>query len=128
MNNERFAKLVDETVEKMRHLMVTKGSEYAPGHDRLSNFKTGAALTGTTPMQTCLIYLSKHYDSVATFVRDDASGQHRVRSESIEGRLDDLMNYCILMKGLVTEQNEPSEMPKDFRDRRGRRSDDSLPF
>lgn len=103
MNNEDFSNLVTETIDTMRDLLVTKGGEYAGSEDRLANFKRGATLTGATPLQVAFIYASKHYDAISTFVRDEAQGKVRTRSEPIQGRLDDLMNYCLLMKGLIEE-------------------------
>lgn len=103
MDGKDFDKLVNDTVTEIQRLLVTKGGEYAGSADRLANFKRGAAHTGCTPLQVAFIYASKHYDAVATYVRDQASETERPRSESIHGRLDDLMNYCLLMKGLVQE-------------------------
>ena len=109
MNHQEFSVLVEGTMAELRKLMETKGGEYAGSEDRLANFKRGAALTGVTPLQVAFIYASKHYDAIATYVRDQATGTERRRSESIEGRLDDLMNYCLLMKGLVAEASNPAE-------------------
>lgn len=103
MQQEEFENVVSETLEEIRRLLVVKGGEYAGSTDRLANFKRGSRLTGATPLQVAFIYASKHYDSIATFVRDTASGTERVRSESIEGRFDDLINYCLLMKAIVKE-------------------------
>lgn len=106
MNQTDFDALVRDTIASTASLLVLKGGEYAGSEDRLANFKRGAALTGTTPLQVAFIYASKHYDALATFVRDDAAGIGRQRSEPIYGRLDDLINYCILMKALVQENGE----------------------
>ena len=103
MDQMTFDKFVQETVAATADLLRVKGGEYAGSLDRLANFKRGAELTGVTPLQCAFIYASKHYDAVATFVRDEAAGMERPRSESIEGRFDDLINYCILMKALVRE-------------------------
>jgi hypothetical protein len=107
MHQADFDMLVQETIGEIQALLLVKGGEYAGSEDRLANFKRGAALVGVTPLQCLFIYMSKHYDAVATFVRDDAAGTTRPRSESIEGRLDDLINYCILAKGLVRENPPP---------------------
>lgn len=113
MNQGEFEQLVAETIEKTAEILVMKGREYAGGEDRLSNFKRAAANTGATPIQCCFIYLSKHYDSLATFVKDNAQGFNRPVSEPIEGRLDDLINYCLLMKGLVRENgNVPAQQDR----------------
>jgi hypothetical protein len=106
MNIDDFNLLVQETYTESSKLLVVKGGEYAGSVDRLANFKRGAALVGCTPLQVAFVYASKHYDAVATFVRDMADGHERPRSESIEGRLDDLLNYAILMKALVREANQ----------------------
>ena len=106
METDRFNLLVQETYTESAKLLLVKGGEYAGSVDRLANFKRGAALVGATPLQVALIYLAKHYDAVATFVRDEAGDVQRERSESIDGRLDDLLNYCILMKALIVEARE----------------------
>jgi hypothetical protein len=103
MNQEDFNLLVRETIQSTANLLVLKGEEYAGSEDRLANFKRGAALTGATPLQVAFIYASKHYDALATFCRKDAQGQVQSLSEPIEGRLDDLINYCILMKAIIVE-------------------------
>lgn len=109
MNQERFNTLVESTMRDTLQLLVVKGGEYAGSEDRLANFKRGAALTGATPLQVAFIYAAKHYDAIATFVRDNAAGAYRERSEPISGRLDDLINYCILMKALIAEETETGD-------------------
>lgn len=105
MEQEAFTQLVRETVQSTASLLVVKGEEYAGSADRLANFKRGAALTGATPLQVAFIYASKHYDALATYVRKNAADVQQQLSEPIEGRLDDLINYCILMKAIIAEQS-----------------------
>lgn len=99
MNLEDFNCVVLETTEAINKLLVVKGGEYANSGDRLANFKRGASLTGCTPLQVAFIYASKHYDGIASYVKDPT----RPSSEPIEGRFDDLINYCILMKAIIKE-------------------------
>lgn len=106
MKQSDFNILVEDTIKSTANLLIMKGEEYAGTKDRLSNFKRGAELTGTTPLQTALIYASKHYDSICTYIRKDAAGFQQVLSEPIEGRFDDLINYCILMKAIVAEMQK----------------------
>jgi len=103
MNHPEFTKLVEETHAMTNALLLSKGEEYAGSADRLANFKRGAALTGASSLQVAFIYAAKHWDAVATFVRKDATGHVQKLSEPIEGRLDDLINYCILLKALIKE-------------------------
>lgn len=104
MEQKEFNVVVEETIQAIRKLLIVKGGEYAGSEDRLANFKRGAQLTGIEPMTVALIYLSKHYDGVCTYIRDLQTGQDRPRSESIEGRLDDMINYCILIKAIIKER------------------------
>ncbi len=103
MNQQDFTRLFEATIATMNKLLVVKGEEYAGSADRLANFKRGADLTGTTALQVAFIYASKHYDAIATYVRKDAAGHEQKLSEPIEGRLDDLMNYCLLMKAIIKD-------------------------
>lgn len=115
MNLSDSTSLFTETIKSMEKLLVVKGGEYAGSEDRLANFKRGGQLVGITPLQCAFVYASKHYDAIATYVRDDASGEERPRSESIEGRLDDLMNYCFLMKCIIREK-EKGKQPRTLED------------
>lgn len=110
MNQKEFDEVVNTTIQDIQKLLTVKGGEYAGSEDRLGNFKRGGELTGANPLQVLFIYLSKHYDAFATYVRDQAIGKDRPRSESITGRLDDIINYCILAKALVREL-EQSKQP-----------------
>lgn len=112
MNQQEFSALVEQTVRDTSALLIAKGQEYAGSADRLANFKRGANLTGTTAMQCCFIYMSKHYDSLSTFIKKDAAGFDQHLSEPIEGRIDDLINYCFLMKALIKETSKTPEETK----------------
>lgn len=112
MNQADFDALVQDTLRDINELLVIKGGEYAGSEDRLANFKRGAALTGCTPEQVLFIYLSKHYDAYATYVRDRAAGVSRPRSESINGRLDDIINYCLLAKALARDAASATLKPQ----------------
>ena len=112
MNQAEFDVEVKHAIAAIERLLEVKGGEYAGSEDRLANFKRGAALTGATPLQVLFIYMSKHYDAVATYVRDEAEGTSRPRSESIEGRLHDIINYAILALAMVKEQREVAHRTK----------------
>jgi hypothetical protein len=103
MDRSQFNRIFDATVLELRNLLKVKGGEYA-NEDVLANFKRGAALVGVNPLTCLFIYMSKHYDAVATYVKDKQTGQDRPRSEPILGRLDDLMNYAVLAKALIAEE------------------------
>lgn len=102
MNQADFEAFTEAFLNDTARLLVSKGAEYAGSADRLANFKRGAALTGCTAEQVCFIYLSKHYDALATFIREG----EKPGAEPIMGRLHDLANYVLLMAALVRERQE----------------------
>jgi hypothetical protein len=108
VKQDEFAKVVEGTFSNIQQLLKIKGGEYASSEDHLANFKRGATLTGCSPLQVLFIYLSKHYDALATYIRDEASGTVRERSEDISGRLDDLIHYGILAKALIQDLKVPT--------------------
>jgi hypothetical protein len=102
MSTLEFGVVVRETVDSIQKLLAVKGAEYTGARDdRLAAFKRSGDAAGVTPLQCLHIYMAKHIDAVATFIRDDAEGKTRERSEPIEGRLDDIINYCILAKAII---------------------------
>ncbi len=103
MNQAQFDETVQAAINRTANLLMVKGGEYANDTDRLGNFKRGSALTGCTPEQVLFIYLSKHYDAIATYIRDNSSGVQRTRSEPIQGRVDDCINYLFLLHGLLED-------------------------
>ena len=110
MKQSEFELVFARAMEQAKGLLQTKGVEYAGGADRLANFKRGADLTGCTPLQVAFVYASKHYDAIATYVQRDAQGFEQKLSEPIEGRLHDLLNYCVLTIALI-EDGRPQEKP-----------------
>lgn len=112
MTPERFAALFEESIEKCRRMAVVKGGEYAPGGDRLANFKTNGEMLGLPPLAIWAVYAGKHWDSIRNFVKDHNKGKDRERSEPIEGRLIDLIVYGFLGLGLLEELHVPNRPPE----------------
>lgn len=106
-SHKRYEELVNETVSMVRQLSELKGGEYAGDTDRLANFRRNAEALGLDMSQVWAIYAAKHWDAVMQYVKDIGAGKKRERMESITGRLDDLIVYCILMKAIVEERERP---------------------
>jgi len=102
----RYDELVAETVQRVVELGQLKGGEYAGDVDRLANFRRNAANWGMTMEQCWGVYAGKHWDAVCQYIRDLAEGKERVRLESLEGRVDDIITYCLLFKAMLEERRE----------------------
>lgn len=107
MNQTDFERYTKYLLSKSADLLISKGSEYAGSEDRLSNFKRGAAATGVSQATVAFIYLTKHLDAVASYLRDPS----RPLSEPIEGRLCDLLNYVILLAAILHEEKCRNAIP-----------------
>lgn len=116
MQQQQFEALIKRIHKETMELHAAKGREYAGDADRLAHFKRGAALTGVDPLTVLFIYMSKHYDALSTYIRDNQAGAPMpVLSEPITGRIADLINYCVLAWALIEEkQGTTQQIAKDF--------------
>jgi hypothetical protein len=96
MRRDEFRTLMKVTYTNLLDLNNTKGSDYAGDEDALANFKEQAASLGLTPEAVWGVYAGKHWSAIMTFIR-----KGEVQSEPIEGRIDDLLLYLLLLKGLI---------------------------
>lgn len=103
-SHQRYAELVNRTIDEIKRLSEQKGGEYAGDNDRLANFRRNGEALGL-PMETVwAVYAGKHWDAVQQYVKDLNTGKDRPRAEPISGRLDDLIVYCLLMKAMMEER------------------------
>ena len=84
--------------EEEMSIAKTKGREYTQG-DRLDNFKRIGAELGINPKKVLWVYLKKHLDSIASYIKNE-----QVFSEPIEGRIMDARVYLTLLRGLIEEE------------------------
>jgi hypothetical protein len=106
--------MTNPTFKQMRHrhtwtrfkVCDKKSEDYAAESDRLMNFKrTGAGLS-LPPETVLMIFATKHFDAINSFVR---AGGKDDRSEPIIGRIYDLQNYLDLLLGLIEERGNVAE-------------------
>ena len=100
MNLKDFDVLVAAARQRQDALRNTKGQEYIKyDADQLANFKRIAESLGIDPLIVWVVYASKHWDSILSFVKKRVEG-----SEPIVGRIDDLGNYLHLLEGLLADE------------------------
>ena len=105
-NFAAWNRLVDQTQDKIDHLSVLKGGEYAGDTDRLANFRRNAAQTHVPMEVVWSIYYNKHHDAVMQYVQDIQDGVVRDRAEPLSGRVDDMIVYLILLKAILAERGD----------------------
>jgi hypothetical protein len=102
MNFEEFDKLYREMTAEEITIGKHKGVEYTDGIDRLDNFKRLGRELGCSPKMILWVYLRKHIDSIATYIRAEGRGP---LSEPIQGRIKDARIYLALLRGLIEEES-----------------------
>lgn len=103
MNQDRFAVIVINAQDRSRRVLVNKAKEYAPGKDRLSNFKKAAALQGISSEQALFGMLTKHLVSLAEMACDpNNTPSPRAMWEE---KLTDAINYLHLLEAVVAEKD-----------------------
>jgi|GEM_PF-792641 len=102
-SNDRYSKLLEETIANIKKLGELKGGEYAGDVDRLANFRRNAEECGVTMETIWRVYCGKHWDAISQYVRDRQTGKHRKRLEPLSGRCDDIIVYMVLFKAMLEE-------------------------
>lgn len=101
MNHDYFAEFLEDIVHHMRETMLSKNHEYAPGNDKLANFKSGAKALGVTPEQCLWFYTMKHIISIQDIVNGDAG----YTPEKLREKAGDLRCYSVLLEALMKERH-----------------------
>lgn len=100
MLEARFTEIVEDTLEQVRKLMLTKGPDYTQGSaDRLQNFKKVGASLGVSPKIVWGVYAGKHWEAITSYLRGITE------SEPIESRIWDLIAYLLILRCLHVEAN-----------------------
>lgn len=104
--NERAEFIETFMQQYCKGVMETKGTEYSRGEEDVnSNFKRVAADLGMNPQQVLWVYMRKHLDSIAYFVK---TGETK-SEEPIEGRVGDAVNYLLILASLIEETRREGE-------------------
>lgn len=100
MTSKEFKEVVDEQLEYCKNLLFKKNEEYVTTDDVFENFRTGANMLGTDVKNTLLGYLTKHLVSIVSMIKDDK--QYDI--DKWNEKIGDSINYLLLLKGMVVEE------------------------
>ncbi len=101
--HDRYNALIKSVVEELQKLGKLKGGEYAGDFDRLANFRRNGENLGLPMESVWAVYAGKHWDAINQFIKDERNGVQRTRLEPIDGRVHDLMVYCLLFLAMRDE-------------------------
>lgn len=99
MTQEQMADVMDRVFEECQRLRGAGQKEYARTEDNaFANFERVAADLGLTREEVLWVYARKHMDGVVSWIKG-----HRSQREGVEGRINDLIVYLCLLRGMVEE-------------------------
>ncbi len=108
MNAKKFQLMREEFLSRSLKLSDDKRIEYTEGHHEsnvLWNFESIGKTLGLSPMQVLSVYLIKHTSSLFNYFKDG-----REYSESIEGRIMDIINYLLLLVAMIRTYKEKGDV------------------
>lgn len=106
MTREELFKMHEDTCAKALATMKKKNHDYAESSDPFQNFK-GSTVFTIPPVVGVLLRVQDKMQRINTFAR---KGELAVKNESVDDAIEDVINYMILIKGLIEE--EKNELPK----------------
>jgi hypothetical protein len=105
MNAEEFDKFLDETLDRTRSVLKSKGDEYVPGDNksRFHNFEKTAHLNDESLEQALWGFVSKQVVSLSDMVKVDSTSYSIAQWDEKTG---DVLNYMILLRGIVRHKEK----------------------
>ena len=95
-----FDLLVNARCEKIKSVLVTKAKEYASEQSRFHNFELAGSVLGCTPEKALEGMMAKHLISVMDIINNPRNRS----AELVEEKCLDLINYIILLEGLLAKR------------------------
>ena len=103
MKRQEFEKISRKLEILAADIMKSKGPEYTDEtEDILSNFKNTSSRVNITPLKVWAVFFDKQCSSLFAH----ANNPSLKKSESIESRFADIINYCYLGLGLFKEREK----------------------
>lgn len=98
---ERLLALHDETTTMCKAVMRAKNKDYTAGSaDPYANFRIAESF-GVDPVVGIVLRMSDKMQRIRSFC---SAGELAVSGESVDDACDDIVNYAILIKGLLRER------------------------
>lgn len=89
------------TVDHCLEIMARKNHDYSSTQDPFINFKTAAEAAGITPAQAILTLIGMKIARLSQLV----GTEKRPLNESVEDSVMDLINYALLLRGVLKENS-----------------------
>lgn len=100
MGDDFFARKFADCID----LIKRKNADYSQGEqkgDRIAAFRRIARDINITMEQAWAVFCQKHWGAVMKYVKDGV-----VESEGIDGRINDIINYMVLLSAIIADKGK----------------------
>jgi len=105
MKHKEMLNLIDSVFYKVKSMHTEGQKEYAMTEDNVfANFERIANQTGQSKEMILWIYLMKHIDGIASYLRG-----HKSQREDVRGRLTDAIVYLCILWGMIEDNKQGDE-------------------
>ena len=102
MKHEEMLEQIDYIFGEVKRIHTEGQKEYAMNENNVfANFQRVANQTGNPQEMVLWIYLMKHIDGIASYIKG-----HRSQREDVEGRLTDAIVYLCILWGMIAEEEK----------------------
>lgn len=105
MSRDELLALHVKTCEQTREVMKKKNQDYTAGGGVFANFTSSTGL-GVHPVIGILLRSQDKFMRIKSFV---TTGKLAVEGEGVFDAIDDVINYMILAKGMIVEEQTRKE-------------------
>lgn len=106
MSRDELLKLHEDTCNNTREVMKKKNQDYTAGGGVFANFTSSTSL-GVHPVIGILLRSQDKFMRIKSFVD---TGKLAVEGEGVCDAIDDVINYMILAKGMILEEQKRKEL------------------
>lgn len=106
MDKSTFKNIINQSLDRSKHILTVKALEYVRGEDPLSNFNKGAEMSNQTREKVLYGYMLKHLVSLSDII-DDIENDNKLPSAALlEEKLTDIINYCLILEASIKDKHE----------------------
>lgn len=103
MSHQEFYDSCKSRAQLRLDILEKKGLAYAGDKDAFANFKRNGEKLGLTKYQIWSVYCGKHLDAIFNSIKENPNSPVD-KSEGLQGRIDDAVNYLELLAGMLDEE------------------------
>lgn len=106
MRREEMEEVMERVFSECGALRHAGQKEYAHAEENaFANFERVAERQGLDRKQVLMVYAEKHIDGIHSFIKG-----HKSQREDVRGRINDLIVYMCLLRGMIDEEDPNGEL------------------